>query len=110
MVIPESSDIMQSAVELHKYRIKYATVSQSGVIGLANTELTIESKNQEEAIDCIRTKALAAGHSGIRVSRIEKLSKPPVQNLKKKKTIWGWVFSFLFVAAMLAKLLPILFS
>jgi hypothetical protein len=109
-IISRRLNIVQNAIELQEYKISYKTISITGILAVTDDNFTTEAKNQNEAIDFTRTKALAEGYSGIRITKVQKLTEPPVQNLKKKKTIWGWVFSLMFVSAMLAKLLPRLLS
>lgn len=99
-----------SAVEkLNTYRVNYKTISPNGILGIAIITSTIQAQNNDEAINCIRSEALSNGESGIRIVKIQRLNEPPKIEIKKRKTMLGWVFSSLFVGAILARVAAKLF-
>ena len=100
---------MDAVEKLKIYRVTYKTISPNGILDIVDNTSTVEAQNNEEAINCIRREALSNGASGIRIVKVKRLDEEPKQEIKKKKSIWGWLFSFMFVGALLAKLASRLF-
>lgn len=94
---------MDAVEKLNTYRVTYKTISPNGILGIETNTSTVEAQNNDEAINFIRSEALSNGKSGIRIVKIQRLNEPPKIEVKKRKTILGWVFAFLFVGAMLAR-------
>ena len=100
---------MDSTEILKIYSIVYKRVSPTGTISMSSEKQKIEAKNNEAAIEILRSTVLEDGDSGIRIDRIENLSVPKIPEKKRKRSVLGWLAAGIFVVAALAKLLTKLF-
>ena len=100
---------MISETKLNNYIVQYQIISSTGVLGIESFTNEVASKNDQDAIELIRSRIIADGGTGIRVTRVRNLNAAPKEEKKKKKTFWGLVFSAAFICAMLAKLADKLF-
>ena len=71
--------------------------------------LSIEAKNQEHAIEILRSTVSQEGGSSLRIDRIEQLNTPPKLTERKKRSVFGMVAFSIFIIAISARLITKLF-
>ena len=107
--VQQGNTEMISADVFKTYNIRYRTIAPSGIVGLDYQKQEIEAKNQEHAIEILRSTVSQEGGSSLRIDRIEQLNTPPKLTERKKRSVFGMVAFSIFIIAISARLITKLF-